>query len=474
MTEKKKRGCLRLCFKWGFRIFALLLVLVTGLFHYFFKYALHTRFVLFPKPSQACSQLAAERVDPGITTGWNEYRGVLHSHSELSHDSAISFPEIVTALQKADVDVICMTDHYEKGLADYSLGWNGIHDDILFIRGYELNYGLMPWGIPEDTVFSADEDPRELAKRIRELGAVLFFSHTEQERMWDLPELEGMEIYNIHTDYLDEPKGIIQELLPHLLLSVKAYPQQSLRLIFDAPVDQLARWDDLNKTRRITGIAANDSHQNVGVRAFYTSDNTVILKGTGDKHKIMGEYKLNFVTRALLRAFFGALTPDEEFWRFELDAYHVSARHVSTHILAKDLSEESIIDSLRVGRTFVVFTAIADGTGFVSYIEGPAGKVVMGESIAYEPGMELIAAAPNQCRFILLRHGEEIARAEGARATFTVPGPGKYRIETQLNILDEWTPWIYANPIDVTEAPVPAPVEEETAVSEEEVSLIES
>jgi hypothetical protein len=250
---------------------------------------------------------------------------------------------------------------------------------------------------------------------------------------------------------------------------VKPYPQQSLRLIFDAPVDQLARWDDLNKTRHITGIAANDSHQNVGVRAFYTPDNTVILKGTGDKHKIIKEFKLNFLTKALLNLCCGPLVPDEVFWRFEMDAYHVSARHVSTHLLAKDLTEESVIDSLRVGRAFVAFTAIADATGFTAYIEGDEGKVVMGESIAYKPDMELVAAAPNQCRFLLLKHGEEIARAEGARASFSIPGPGKYRVEAQLNILDEWTPWIYANPIEVTEAGV---VVEDAAADVEEAAAV--
>jgi len=471
MSEKKKCGRFRLCLKWGFRIFLLIVLILAGILGYFFREGIYKRYFLFPKQAKAWAQFKAERVEPGIATGWHEYRGMLHSHSELSHDSAAAFPEIVAALKKIDVDFICMTDHYEKGLADYSLGWNGMHGGILFIRGYELDHGLMPWGIPEGTVFAASDEPRALAKRIRELGAVLFYSHTEKDRMWDLPELEGMEIYNIHTDYLEEPKGIIQKMLPQLLLTVKPYPQQSLRIIFDPPAGQLARWDDLNRTRHITGIAANDTHQNVGVRAIYTPNDTVILKGTGEKHKIIKEFKLNFLTRALLKLCCGPLTPDQEFWRFELDAYHVSGHHVNTHVLAKDLTEESILDALRAGRAFVAFTAIADATGFITYIEGDQGKVVMGESIAYQPGMQLVAAAPNQCRFLLLNHGKEIARAEGARCTFDIPGPGKYRIEAHLNILGEWTPWIYANPIEVTEtAPeppaLPAPAEEETGAAE--------
>ncbi|HOT50731.1 MAG TPA: hypothetical protein PLI07_07120, partial [Candidatus Hydrogenedentes bacterium] len=157
----------------------------------------------------------------------------------------------------------------------------------------------MPWGIPEGTVFLESDEPRALAKRIRELGAVLFFSHCEKERMWDLPELEGMEIYNIHPDFTDEN---LAELAPRILLCLRAYPDQAMRIIFDRPAEFLARWDDLNKTRHITGIGANDSHQNVGIRGFYTAKNTLVIKGTGEKHEIIGEYPLNFFTKLALRA----------------------------------------------------------------------------------------------------------------------------------------------------------------------------
>ena len=28
-------------------------------------------------------------------------------------------------------------------------------------------------------------------------------------------------------------------------------------------------------------------------------------------------------------------------------------------------------------------------------------------------------------------------------------GPGKYRVEAELDILGVWTPWVYTNPIEV-------------------------
>jgi len=449
MSDQDKRGCLRTGLKWAFRGCAALLVLLVLAFLVVFRTALYDRFYLFPKQAQAWAQFRAERVVPTLDDGWNEYRGCLHAHSELSHDSAIPFPDIVKALKKDDVDFICMTDHYDDGKADYSRGWNGIHDGILFIRGYELDHGLMPWGIPEDTTFLASDEPRALAKRIHELGAVLMFSHTEKDRMWDLPELEGMEIYNIHTDFLDESRASIRNLAPQIALCLRAYPEQSLRLIFDAPIGQLARWDDLNKTRHITGIAANDSHQNVGVRGFYTAKDTLVLQGTGEKTETIKEIKLTFLTRLLLRACCGPLEPGREVLRLELDPYAISCHYVNTHVLAKSCTEKDILDSLHAGRAFVAFSMLADAKGFTCFIEGAGNKAVMGESISLEPGLKLKAAAPNRCRFTVLNNGERVSQSEGAELAVDVTKAGKYRVEAELNILGEWTPWIYANPIEV-------------------------
>ncbi|HPO16829.1 MAG TPA: hypothetical protein PLI09_25550 [Candidatus Hydrogenedentes bacterium] len=448
--DNQRQGCFRVGLKWLLRGCAVILLLLIVAFLVIFRTALYDRFYLFPKQAQAWAQFQADRVVPGLDDGWNEYRGCLHAHSELSHDSAIPFPDIVQALKIDDVDFICMTDHYDDGKADYSLGWNGMHDGILFVRGYELDHGLMPWGIPEDTVFLASDEPRALAKRIHELGAVLFYSHTEQERMWDLPELEGMEIYNIHTDFLDEDKASIRKLIPQLLLNLHAYPQQTLRLIFDAPAGQLARWDILNQTRHITGIAANDSHQNVGVRGFYTEKDTVILKGTGEKTEIIKEIHLNFLTCLLFRIFCGPLEPNRQILRIELDPYARSCHFVNTHVLAKSCTEKDILDSLRAGRAFVAFTMLADAKGFVCFAQGQTNKAVMGESIPLEPGLKLRAAAPNRCRFTVLKDGQPAEQFEGTELNVEITQPGKYRVEADLNIVGEWTPWIYGNPIDIT------------------------
>src|SRR5690606_29514825 len=96
--------------------------------------------------------LADQRQPTSITTPWTEYRGCLHSHSLLSHDSEVSFDHILESAKTADINFIFMTDHCGMGKADFSRGWSGMHDGILFAPGYEMAEGYMPWGLPENAI----------------------------------------------------------------------------------------------------------------------------------------------------------------------------------------------------------------------------------------------------------------------------------------------------------------------------------
>lgn len=442
-----KTGCRKVALKWGCGFLGVVVLAVVLLFLMVFGGALKRHFVDFPRESMAWAEIQAHRVDPALDDGWNEYRAVLHSHSELSHDSAMTEPDIVRALKIADVDVIGLTDHYVDGKADYSLGLNGVFEGILFIRGYELASGLMPWGVPEGTVYRFEETPRDLGPRIRETGAVLFYSHCEQPRDWDLPELDGMEIYNPHADMMEEN---LPGLIPDVLINLRAFPDQTMRLMFDAPSPLLARWDELNKTRHITGIAANDAHQNVGIRALVTAENTLVFKGTGEKTEIMKEVKLNGWNRLIYRVFLGPLQSGTEVWRYELDPYERSCRFVNTHILARDCTEPEILDSLRAGRAFIAFDMLADATGFVCLAESPDQRAVMGESIPLQPNLSLKCASPQACRFSLIKDGSRMKQAEGTEWSMDLTETGKYRVEAELSILGNWTPWVYTNPIEVS------------------------
>jgi hypothetical protein len=308
----------------------------------------------------------------------------------------------------------------------------------------------MPFGVRSGTVLSNRTEGPALAKQAVENGGVLFFAHPEEPRAWDLPELTGMEIYNTHTDF----KRIgLKGVLPELLVNQRVYPDQVFHSLARRPTEFLRRWDDLNRTRHITGIAGNDCHQNTGFRGFYTTNDTVWIEDTSPE--LLKEIRLNFLTRPLARFCFGPLEPGRKLFHVQLDPYERMSRLVNTHVLASELSETAILDALRHGRAFIGFDMVANSTGFQWLSTNAAGRAVMGEALEFAPETHLQAASPHPCRFTVVRDGAPIHTAEGRRLDWLATCPGTYRVEAELRIRGEWVAWVYANPIELRQAPLP-------------------
>jgi hypothetical protein len=430
--------------RWALKLVMRLTLLVALVILAWFGPALYHRFVRFPEEVADLASLRADRQPVLENTGWREYRGVLHSHSVLSHDCNVSFEDIQRVLRDTGRDFICLSDHCADGRADFSRPWRGLHGGRLFIPGYEMKEGLMPFGVASDIVLSNRTDGATLARQILAGGGLCFYAHPEEPRVWDRPELTGMEIYNAHADFKDE-KYLLVKLLPDIALNYGQYPEQVLRLCFDRPTANLDRWDQLNQSRHLTGIGGNDCHQNTGLRLQYTAADTLRFSDTGKK--TLGELKLNWLTRPLARLCFGPLEPGRVLFHIQLDPYDRMARHVSTHVWARDLTEPAVLDALRAGRAFVGFDLLADSTGFICLANGPGGRAVMGETMKFSPGTRFRARTPQACRFTVVKDGQPAYRQEGRVLDWAVPGPGLYRLEAELKIRGAWTPWIYANPL---------------------------
>ncbi len=408
--------------------------------------ALYDHFVRFPREEAAWVALRAERQVVSGGTDWKEYRGILHSHSLLSHDCEVPFEEILRALKTAGLDFICLSDHCVDGRADFSAQWRGIHDGKLFIPGFEMKEGIMPFGVASGVVLSNRTDSAELAQQIVENGGLLFYAHSEEPRAWERPGLTGMEIYNIHSDFKSARKGV-GGLLPELLINQRRYPEHVLRLLFHRPTAFLKRWDELNRTRHIVGIAGNDCHQNTGVRGIVTATNTLYVEDTSPRK--LKNVKLNWMIRPLAGMFFGPLKPGRTVFHVQLDPYERTGRFVNTHVLAQELTEPAILDSLRQGRVFVGFDLIADSAGFRWFAGNGARPVPMGGNAPWTSDMRLNAMSPEPCRFTIVKDGSTVWQQEGRAVEWSPPGPGKYRVEAELEVLGEWVPWVYANPIEL-------------------------
>lgn len=417
---------------------------------------LYNRYSYFPKEKAAWEQLRKTRVAVQADDGWNEYKGSIHSHSEISHDSDAPFPQIESALKSIGSNFIMMSDHYVEGKADWSLGWKGDHGGVLFIRGFEMDHGIMPWGLPDSAVFDAKEEVRAEAKKVKELGGIVAYAHCEEERDWGLPELEAMEIYNIHATMLKYKKDPtwMWKTVATVLTCYNGYADQCFFTLFERPDKVLGIWDDLSGSRHIAGFAGNDTHQNAGIKGMYLPDGNLALCDTGHKYEEKGEAKmirLNLLTRGLLRMIYGPLEPGKQLFRYDLDDYVRSALYVRTHLLAKDLTETDLVEALRAGRGFISFDMIADGTGFVYMAQGAQNKAVMGESIKLEPGLALKAYSPFTSTFSLMRNGVKVDEQRGRDYTFSPKEPGKYRLEVSLDVLGKDQLWLLTNHIAVTD-----------------------
>lgn len=113
------------------------------------------------------------------------------------------------------------------------------------------------------------------------------------------------------------------------------------------------------------------------------------------------------------------------------------------------MTESAILDSLRAGRVFIGFDMIADSSGFRWHASDKSEFAVMGEVFILSNETRLRARSPLPCRFTIVKHGIVIHQQEGRGMGWTPSGPGKYRVEAELKVRDEWLPWVYANPIQL-------------------------
>jgi hypothetical protein len=427
-------------------------LLLAAALAYLLGPALYHRYSLFPRQHAAIRQLAAQHRPVSLPPGWKELLAACHVHTDLSHDSDGHVEEIRDAARLVGVDVVLLADHPREGKADFSLQPAGLGGGVRFVSGFEMRHGFMPWGLRKGAVLDSREAPADLARRIHELGGILFFAHIEQDRDWELPELSGLEVYNIHADF----KGMsLHRIIAELVVSSAAYPDEVLRLVFDRPTENLQKWDRLSAARPLAGIAGNDAHRNAGLQGFYTDRDTLQISTTAPDD-VVAEWKLNAVTRSLLRLTYGPLRIDRPLFKYEADRYETMMRFVGTHLWVREDSEEAILDAVRRGRALIAFNHLSSARGFQFWAEtgseAEPARAMMGEAMPWQPGATLHVRSPMPCRFSLVRDGAVISRHEGYDWSVSAEGPGKYRLEAELRFLGEWVPWVYTNPVMLAEA----------------------
>ncbi len=417
-------------------LFVLLLIILftPGIWH---------RLVTYPGYEKEVLELAKLRKEPANQINLNTYRGVMHVHSYLSHDSRGTIDDIIPAAKKDGIDFIFLTDHPNGDIDTLPKGYRGYYDGVLIEPGTEKQ-GFCTWPLGP-TIIDWKLNKDSIAKNIVSNGGMIFYAHSEEPHNWKNPYYQGMEIYNFHTDTKDQsPLPILFDVL----VNGNKYRHWALRQFFNPQTPILAHWDSLNQSRKIVGFSAIDAHENQNLRARYLPDGKVQWVGN-NAHNI-DTMEVKFWNKWLFSA------PDKSGWKFKLliDTYETGFNYVTNYVLADTLSSSSLSKNMKQGHLFIAFKSLGDAKGFHFFGTNAKDSVIgiLGDSIKLETLKNLKSVSPLPGQFKLIHNGKTISTSTEKEYQFNFSNKtekGTYRIEMNLSLQGKLIPWIYTNPIYV-------------------------
>jgi hypothetical protein len=259
---------------------------------------------------------------------------------------------------------------------------------------------------------------RDFLSRAKAEGRLSLIAYPEKIRDWSLDSFDGIEVYNLYTN----TKRINYALLFFDgLWSYWGHADLLFSTFYEMPRGELRRWDELTRGgRRLTAVAGNDAHSNVGLRL-------------GDR-------------------------TGEDLLSVKLDPYERSFRVVRNHVVlrkSETLDAATLLAALRAGRSFIAFDLFGDATGFRFNAESGGAPHTMGDEINLAEGGEvrLSVRSPIKARVRVVRDGETAREERETEALeMTVTERGVYRVEVYLDGLGAPLtehPWIVSNPIYV-------------------------
>lgn len=405
--------------------------------------ALWKHFVTYPQLEKDRTSLWKARKEPPRFIPLTDYKGVMHSHTYWSHDSRGTLPEILYGAKKAKLNFIFLSDHPHGKMDIFPRGYHGVYDDIIIEPGTESSSGLMVspfdsvtlnWGLPFDT----------LVQRVVTNGGMVTYVHTEKPHPWHNPDYQAMEIYNIHTDLLDEKDG----LLPFVINSIvngRKYRHWAYRELYDDQTTIWARWDSLNLKRKIVGVSAVDAHNNNNFRARYLPDGRV--EWVGPNADTLSIKKPGWKEKLLLGK------PDQFGWAFkwEMDPYFNSFNYVNDHVLCDTFSNVNIKENILKGHVYIAFESLAEASGFQYYaVDGQDQLTAMlGDEVPADQVTSLEAVSPYPVRYELYLSGRQVKTTENSyRFNYKVNSKkGNYRLVAKLWLGGQWLTWVMTNPI---------------------------
>jgi hypothetical protein len=387
--------------------------------------------------------------------GYQDYRAIIHAHAEDSSHTGGTLLELLAAAKQTGVKIILLGDHVRPPRDFINERWRGVREGVLFIPGAESEGFIVH---PTRSIISAYHNKSwktrdEYIRLVKQDGGNIFLSHVEERLGWDTSQLDGLEIYNHHTDFKDEFGFVVwlrgsftdPDRLREVDRLLKEFPMEFFGSLQDYLSKVIAKWDSDLPKHRLTGIAANDCHHNQVFTIKAAASDAIELSIIGDPPRKITAKQSPRVAEMVKDREEGDLIA-----KIDLDPYERSLSYVSTHILLRDFNEGSVRQALKEGHAYVAHDWLCDPTGFTFSAElNGKQRAIMGDQLKLERGLRLRLEAPSAGTIKLIRNGTVTRESKSDKLEFEVTEGGVYRAEVWLEIDGEQRPWIYANPIRI-------------------------
>lgn len=236
--------------------------------------------------------------------GWLDLRGVVHVHTEDSHDSPAPLEHVIRAARDTGVHWVALGEH--TNLKDRPPK-EGRFEDVIVIPGFELRaFGGSLLALGLRALPASYRSPMVAVREIQDAGGLAIVAHFERSQVtaeqWAEAGIDGLEIANLHA--AAERVGPARIALRGLLL-----PWPATRSVLQrTPHENLERWRALPEADLIVGGV--DAHANIRVLGP--------LGGT-------------------------------------VNTYGRSFQLLTTHVLAREATQAGILEALRAGRSYVAY-----------------------------------------------------------------------------------------------------------------------
>ena len=335
-----------------------------------------------------------------------EYVGSIHIHSNYS-DGLRPIPEIAKIAEKSGLDFLLFADHMT--LEPIKMGMERWFGPVLSIIGYEINdpenkNHYLVYGLKE--VLPRNLSAQEYVRQAHDAGAIGFIAHPDEKRSalpdyppypwlaWDAEGYNGIEIWNHSSEWL--------ERLTHSNKYFRIL--HPLSYLQGPEPETLARWDEQNRTRVMSGIGGTDAHAypcRFGPITIYVFRYKVLFKGI--RTHVILEEKL---TKDVIQA------------------------------------KNEVLQALKNARCFISNHRWGNAHGFQFNAFSGDNRWLMGDTVKSD-SVSFEVKMPLPGKISLLRDGKVVATAEGTELSYFAAITGAYRIEVRRK--DK--PWIYSNHI---------------------------